>query len=183
MHASSLAVVLALGGTVPLSAQQAGVARPNATSPASSVTTAPNETYDAVLEGMACKQQKTGQMDCEYRVGRALRFVIAGVGQEDVAVNFFEVDPAADYYAGVVLLHGCVVVKPLRPADAARVSAPRSDSVATFAFVSPRNGKVFRTWPMCLSATKPDGVKAQQPSAGQGAATKVVPPPVKPPRA
>lgn len=101
---------------------------------------AKNPTYDAVLEGMSCKQQQSGQMNCEYKVGRSLRFVIAGVGQPDVAITFFKVDSEGDYYASVGVLHGCVVVKPTREGP---------DTTNAFAYVSPRDGKTYRNWPTC----------------------------------
>jgi hypothetical protein len=107
----------------------------------------PNPTYDAILKGMACKQKQSGAMDCEYAVGTSLRFVISGVGQPDAAVTFFKVDQDEDYYAGVTALHGCVVVKPAK--------ATGADSVAHFAFVSPRDGKIYRDWQSCHRATKP----------------------------
>ena len=99
-----------------------------------------NPTYDVTIEGMSCRQQPSGRLDCEYRVGGSLRFVIAGVGQDDVAVSFFRVDSIGDYYAGYAALHGCVVIKPTRQVR---------DSVASFAFVSPRDGKVYRSWQNC----------------------------------
>jgi hypothetical protein len=152
----------------PVASQSVGIA---ASSPAR--LPAPVATYDAVLDGMVCKQHKSGRMDCEYRVGRAVRFVVAGVGQEDVVVSFVQVDSAGDYSASIVPLHGCVVVKPTRaPAPA--------DSVATFAYVSPRTGKVYHTWATCLSATKGDArVDAKpegKPDATNAPPTKVAPP-------
>ena len=64
----------------------------------------PNSTYDAIVKGMACKQQSSGEMDCAYDVGKSLRFAIAGVGQPDAAVTFYKVDHDDDYYAGVTAL-------------------------------------------------------------------------------
>jgi hypothetical protein len=107
----------------------------------------PNPTYDAVVKGMSCKQRQTGEMDCEYQVGQSLRFGISGVSQPDAAVMFYKVDAADEYYAGVIALHGCVVIRPARSAGA--------DSVARFAFVSPRDGKVYRDWQSCFKTTKP----------------------------
>jgi hypothetical protein len=112
--------------------------------------------FDALLEGMTCRQHKSGRMDCEFRVGDAIRFVVAGVGQEDVSVAFVQADSAGRYVASIVPLHGCIVVKPTHTAEAARdAGIPVSDSVATFAFVSPKTGKVYRNWQTCLSATRP----------------------------
>lgn len=123
-----------------------------------------NTTYDAVLDGMSCKQQQSGQMDCEYKVGRSLRFVIAGIGQPDVAITFYKADADGDYYASFAVLHGCVVVKPTR----------LSADTTMFAFVSPRDGKTYRNWPSChrlaapavptaTPATPPSGKKPGKP--------------------
>jgi hypothetical protein len=116
--------------------------------------------YDALLEGMACRQQKSGRMDCEFRVGSATRFVVAGVGQEDVTVSFVQADSAGEFVAGIVPLHGCIVVKPSNTGEATRLARiPVADSVTTFAFVSPKTGKVYRTWASCLSATKGESMR------------------------
>ena len=104
-----------------------------------------NTTYEAVVAGMACKQISSGRLDCEYKVGRSLRFQITGVGQSDAVVNFHHVDPEGEYMAGIAPLHGCVVVRPTQP---------RPDSVATSAFVSPHDGKVYRNWNTCLKPTR-----------------------------
>lgn len=97
-------------------------------------------TYDAVVQGMTCKQQQSGRMDCEYKVGKSLRFIVSGVGQQDVIVNFFKVDADEDFVASVAPLHGCVVVRP---------SQSRSDTSTNLAFVSPQDGKVYRNWNTC----------------------------------
>ena len=109
----------------------------------------PNPTYDAVVQGMSCKQRQSGQMDCEYLVGKSLRFVISGVSQADATITFYRVDSEQDYYAGVTALHGCVVVKPTKNTAAA------ADTISQFAFVSPRDGKAYRDWQNCHKATKP----------------------------
>jgi hypothetical protein len=101
---------------------------------------AATKTYDAVVQGMSCKQRSSGEMDCEYKVGNSLRFVIARVGQKDVAVTFLRVDADNDYFASVVPLHSCVVVKPARA----------SDTTTNLAFVSPQDGKIHRSWNACL---------------------------------
>lgn len=94
---------------------------------------------------MSCKQQSGGQLDCDYKVGQALRFTIAGVGQEDAAITFFRVDQRGDYYASVGVLHGCVIVKP---------GEKNTDRTFPMAFVSPQNGKVYRDWQSCDRANK-----------------------------
>jgi hypothetical protein len=99
----------------------------------------PNRTYDTVVEGMTCRQQTTGRLDCAYVVGESLRFSIAGVGQEDAVINFARVDSTGGFVAGFSALHGCVVVKP----------AAAGDTSAALAFVSPRDGRVYRVWQHC----------------------------------
>jgi hypothetical protein len=95
---------------------------------------------------------------------------VAGVGQEDVAVVLLQADSNSEFVASVVPLHGCVVVKPVRTAD----------SAATFAFVSPKTGKVYRTWSACLSATRPDQSRALSDSVNRATSTKA--PVTRPPR-
>ena len=110
-------------------------------------------TYEAVVKGMSCKQQTSlavTQLDCEYRVGRSLEFVIAGVGQSDAAITVVRSNGYdADYYASIGVAHGCVIVK---PGAAAREAALRRGIDADFAFVSPKNGKVYKVWQECARA-------------------------------
>jgi len=99
-------------------------------------------TYEAVVAGMACKQKSSGEMTCEYKVGSAIRFVISGVGQADVSVTFLKVAEDGEFAASIAPLNGCVRV------------VPRTDNGAAaandVAFVSPHDGKVYRTWNACL---------------------------------
>jgi hypothetical protein len=90
---------------------------------------------------MACKQQQNGRMDCSYNVADALRFSISGIGQVDVVMSVVRVDSGSAYVAGFAPLHGCVIVRPSHAA---------ADSVASTAFVSPFDGKVYRNWNTCL---------------------------------
>jgi hypothetical protein len=128
-----------------------------------------NPTYDAVLEGMTCRQRQSGEMDCEYKVGRSLHFLIAGVGQPDVAITFFKVDTAGDYYASFAVLHGCVVVRPTRV----------QTDTTMFAFVSPRDGKTYRNWPTCRKpavASNPAPAPAPAPDEKKRPPAMVKPP-------
>jgi hypothetical protein len=101
---------------------------------------ASNRAYDAVVQGMSCKQQPSGRMDCDYKVGKSLRFGVAGVGQQDVVINFIKVDSEQDYVASIAPLHGCIVV---------RATNTRADSTTSVAFVSPQDGKIYRNWNTC----------------------------------
>jgi hypothetical protein len=101
-------------------------------------------TYDAVVAGMSCKQKSSGEMGCEYKVGTTLRFLITGVGQADVSVTFLKVDEGGPYAASIAPLNGCVRVWPSSDKAA---PVPNANDVA---FVSTRDGKVYRSWNVCL---------------------------------
>jgi hypothetical protein len=103
----------------------------------------PNKAYDAVIEGMTCRQHTSGRLDCEYAVGEAVRFRIEGVGQESATVHFVKVDSTSGYTAGYAPLHGCVVVRP---------AAGKEDAAA--AYVSLRDGRVHRGWPQCRPSSR-----------------------------
>jgi hypothetical protein len=114
--------------------------------PHSGLAQDPNPVVQAVRAGMTCNQNRYSQkLDCEYRVGKDLYFAIAGVGDDDAGISFFKVDWDGDYYAGIGLQHGCVVVQQgKRIQDEALLPE--------FAFVSPRTGKIYGTWQQCASA-------------------------------
>jgi len=101
-------------------------------------------TYDAVVSGKSCHQNLAGDLECDYRVGRSLHFGIAGVGQKDASIYFYAASMDGDYFAVFGLSHGCVVVRPGRT-----TSAGQGEKAADLAFVSPKNGRVYRTWQTC----------------------------------
>jgi hypothetical protein len=100
-------------------------------------------TFDVVEKARVCSRSTIDpeQTDCEYRVGKALRFSIAGVGAVDAGIVFAKSDVDGDYYAAFGLQHSCVIVWP----GAAAVSP----KVVDLAFVSPVNGRVYRNWSSC----------------------------------
>jgi hypothetical protein len=109
-------------------------------------------TYRAVVRGMTCKQSAVvrGQLDCDYRVGTAVHFIIVGVGQPDAAITFLSAAGYdADYYVTYGVLHGCVIVK---PGGKTTQSRNASDEVPEMAFVSPKSGKVYPSWQTCREA-------------------------------
>ena len=101
-------------------------------------------TPDAVVAGMQCKQNSFGSLECEYHVGRSLYFGVVGVGDKDAAITIYASSFDGDYYASVGVLHGCVIVKPGKT-----IQGP---AALDFAFVSPRNGKVYGEWQSCRDA-------------------------------
>lgn len=106
------------------------------------------ETYDAIVTGMSCRQNVVRSIECSYRVGRDLEFLIYGVGEVDAGITFLRSSGTdGDYYAIFSLLHGCVTVAP----GTARLPRTAGDD-SDFAFVSPYDGKAYRKWENCYHA-------------------------------
>ena len=101
-----------------------------------------NDTYVKTLAGKSCKEGSTQQIECTYKIGKDLEITIYGIGIAETGVNFDKSNIDGDYYASFGMLHLCVIVKPGRV----------SDDYALYndiAFISPKNGKVYRDWVKC----------------------------------
>ena len=105
-------------------------------------------TYDIVSSGKVCKQTPSHEFSCEYKVGNDLHFTIDGVGGEWTGITFLKSDFDGDFYAKFGLRHGCVIVRRGKKnwkSDAGDGPGSPSD----YAFISPKNGKVYRDWDAC----------------------------------
>jgi hypothetical protein len=102
--------------------------------------------FEATTRGALCKPAPQTPVECSYSVGRDLAFSIAPVGQPDVAVKFIRSNDQGDYYAGFGVLAGCVVVRH------GQRGLREAGSPYAYAFVSPRNGRVYRDWHDCRKA-------------------------------
>ena len=99
--------------------------------------------YEAVLSGKTCKDNPANQsIDCEYKVGSGLHFLIEGLGQPDTGITFLKSSVNDDFFASFGVLHGCVIVGKGEKSGAMA-------NVPDFAFVSPKNGKVYKSWEEC----------------------------------
>ncbi len=96
-------------------------------------------TYGVVRMGTECRQNSLADLECEYRVGESLHFIIAGIGEPDAGIEILESSSQGDYYAKFGLLHQCVIVSP----------GARGLSPPDLVFVSPRTGKIHRDWVTC----------------------------------
>jgi hypothetical protein len=101
-------------------------------------------TYELTVRGAECKQNTGGDLYCVYKVGRDLEFSIAGVGTPDAGISFLKSSFAGDFYARFGIQHGCVIV-----AAGEKAPGPATAVGSDFAFVSPANGRVYRTWQEC----------------------------------
>jgi hypothetical protein len=98
--------------------------------------------YELALKGKQC-QEYTGQLlECEYSIGKTLHIAITGIGQTDTAITFNKSDLNGDFYAAIGMRHGCVIVKP-------NPNLPNLANAFEFAFISPRSGKIYKTWQEC----------------------------------
>ena len=88
------------------------------------------------------------QIECEYTVGTGLRFSLVGIGLPDMGITFWKSSFEGDFYATYGMRHGCIIVKRGKKARSnTALSGP--GSISDYAFVSPKNGKVYRGWQEC----------------------------------
>ena len=106
----------------------------------SQIVFASDSTYNAVVKGKKCYENSNQDLECSYKVGNTLHIVIAGIGAPNTSITFMKSDFQGDYYGQYGLLYGwCLIVH--------SVKDPFS-----FAFISPKNGKVYKTGPECKSS-------------------------------
>ena len=103
--------------------------------------------YDTVRSGKNCRvsSDPPGSTECEYAVGNGLHFLINGVGQPDWGIAFYKSSVDDDFYGSFSSLHECIGVY------RGRKGLASLDALEDDAFVSPKNGKVYRTREECQS--------------------------------
>lgn len=96
---------------------------------------ADSSTFEALLKAKVCSDS-SNQIDCKYDLGKSFSLGIAGIGQNDASIIFYKSDFDGEFYGKVGVLHGCVIVA-------------KSKLISDMAFVSPKNGKVYKAWTEC----------------------------------
>lgn len=96
------------------------------------------ETYDIVSAGKNCQEDRYQQLNCTYNAGKSLSIEIVGIGMPDTAIYFRKSDFDGDFYGVYGMLHDCIIIK-------------NKKDISDLAFVSPKNGKVYKTWQECRS--------------------------------
>ena len=111
------------------------------------VGVAGDDVYLKTLAGKTCSESKNQKIECTYTVGNDLKFIIGPIGDDYNSVTFLRSSFDGDYYASFGMLHGCIMVKPGK-------KTIESDEYifGQFAFVSPKNGNVYRDWTECRNA-------------------------------
>ena len=92
--------------------------------------------YEALVAGKSCQEGKNQSLSCSYKAGKSLLIEIAGIGSPDTGIAFLKSDYDGEYYGKYGLLHGCIIVNSTK-------------DIGSFAFISPRNGKIYKTWQEC----------------------------------
>jgi hypothetical protein len=96
-----------------------------------------------VIAGADCKQSINNGLLCDYKVGDQLSFSIKDAGGIDTLVGFQHSNINAEFYA--VFYFGCVVVVPGH-------AHPKNYDHNYGVYVSPKNGRVYRTKQECQSS-------------------------------
>ena len=98
-----------------------------------------------VVKGKSCGEGESQQLECTYQAGKNLNISISGIGQPDTSVTFFESNFDSDSYATYGLRHGCIIVKRGdKGITNNQLNGPGSST--DYAFISPKNGKVYSNW-------------------------------------
>lgn len=96
-------------------------------------------TYENTVKGKKCSEKQNQQIECDYKIGNDLNITISGIGQTDTGITFMKSNYDGDFYATYALLHSCIIIKP----------GKKIEKFMDYAFISPRTGKVFKTWQSC----------------------------------
>jgi hypothetical protein len=105
-------------------------------------------TFDLAVKRKSCVEQSSQQVDCSYRIGKDFWLSIAAVGRTDAGITFMKSDFNGKYYGTVGVAHGCVIVK----TGSGSGSGNGTRNPFDLAFISPKNGKVYRDWQSCQAA-------------------------------
>ena len=100
--------------------------------------------YDIVLKGRSCEESRNRQLDCDYKIGSDFWLSIAAVGTPIATVYFMKSNSAGKYYASYGGAHGCVMIM--------RGDYFKDRDFIDVAYVSLKNGKVYKDWNDCQSA-------------------------------
>lgn len=99
--------------------------------------------FETAVRGAACRQNANGSLNCTYTVGHDLEFSITAAGEADAGISFIRSSIKGDYYARFGVLHGCIIV--------AQGEARTQPAPIDFAYISPKNGRVYKSWQECQS--------------------------------
>lgn len=102
-----------------------------------------DQLFARVVAGSDCKQTVNNGLICDYKVGNKLSFSIKDAGGTDTVVGFHYSNINDEFYA--VYYFDCIVVV---PGHAHSRNYDRDYGV----YVSPKNGRVYRTRQECQSA-------------------------------
>lgn len=98
--------------------------------------------FERVVAGSDCKQSVNNGLICDYKIGETLSFSIKDAGGTDTVVGFRYSDINKEFYA--VYYFDCIVVVP-------GFAHPRNYDRDYGVYISPKNGRVYKTRQECQS--------------------------------
>ena len=102
-------------------------------------------TYEATIEGKKCKENASQLISCDYKVGKSLHISINGIGTPDTGISFMKSDFDGDFYGTFGVAHGCIII-------ASGDNNGKGKAFYDYAFISPKNGKIYKDWKQCKSS-------------------------------
>jgi len=102
--------------------------------------------FDAVSRGARCDLEPSGALACRYRVGKDLEFELRDVTKRVASLRVLRSSESGDYLADKAMTSNCVLVRH------GRRGMELGGSEFAFAFVSGRNGFVYRSLRDCRLA-------------------------------
>ena len=99
--------------------------------------------FARVVSGADCKQTVNNGLICDYKIGEKLSFSIKDAGGTDTVIGFRYSNVNDDFY--VVYYFDCIVVVPGH-------AHPKNYTPEYGVYISPKNGRVYRTRQECQSA-------------------------------
>ncbi len=101
--------------------------------------------YNALLASKECHKSPNQSITCTYTVDDDLVFSVEGIGEVDAAVTPFSyVASDSRHYARFASRPGCVLIQ-----RKSKKASTFIEAMKDLAYVSLRNGKVYRTWQEC----------------------------------
>lgn len=94
--------------------------------------------YDLLIASRTCRDAYSQNISCTYSAGDSLQLEITSIGSVTTGIVFRKSDFYGGFYAAYGISHGCVVVN-------------NAKDMRNPAFISPKNGKVYRSWKECAN--------------------------------
>ena len=113
--------------------------------PVFSSSVATTGTYEITIKSKKCQEGASQLLACDYKIGKSLHISINGIGAPDTGISFMKSDFYGDFYGTYGIGHSCIIVS-------SGNNNGKGKSYYDYAFISPKNGKVYKDWTECKSS-------------------------------